>query len=58
MTYKQLRRRYKLHQYIKQLYGYSATQKTIYVPHDCEVDNRYVKELLDNYNYQIQFQIQ
>lgn len=58
MTKKQQRRRYKLHQNIKKMFGYSATQKTVYVPHDFELENRYLKELIDKYNYQIQYQIQ
>ncbi|SNA83219.1 conserved hypothetical protein [Flavobacterium psychrophilum] len=57
MTKKELRRRYKLHQNIKQLFRYSATHKTVYVPHGSHVDNRYIKELQEKFNYQIQFQI-
>ena len=51
-------RRYRLHQRIKNLYRYSAINKTIYVPFDKEVSEEPVIELKTKFNYSVQVEIQ
>jgi hypothetical protein len=50
-------RKYKLHQRIKELYRFEPNCKTIFVPFDDDLKNKYVLELQNNYNYQIQLEI-
>ncbi|MBL7868853.1 MAG: hypothetical protein JNM71_12635 [Flavobacterium lindanitolerans] len=57
MTQKEKNRRYKLHQKIKAKYRYEAQKKTVYVPHDDDLDNKDLKELTTKFNYNIQFEI-
>jgi hypothetical protein len=52
------RRRYRLHQHVKKIYRYSSQNKTIYIPFNGCLNNRFVQELKDKYNYQIQLEIQ
>lgn len=50
-------RKYRLHQKIKELYRYQSSTKTIFVPYDEDLQNKYILELQKNYNYQIQLEI-
>lgn len=50
-------RKYRLHQKIKGLYRCQSSIKTIFVPCDDDLQNKYVLELQRNYNYQIQLEI-
>ncbi len=53
----QNRRRYKLHQLIKGLYAYKPKQRTVYVTNENCIENRFLLELKEKFNYQIQFEI-
>lgn len=50
-------RRYRLHQMIKGIYRYQSSSKTIYVPSTDDLTNKYLRELSENHNYSIQFEI-
>lgn len=50
-------KRYRLHQKIKGIYRYQAISKTIYVPSTDDLTNKYLRELYENHNYSIQFEI-
>ena len=51
-------RRYRLHQkLIKAGVKYNPNLKTIYVPWDYESENKDLKELQNNFSYQIQLEI-
>lgn len=50
-------RRYRLHRKIKSIYRFSTRSKIIYVPSSDDLTNKYLRELYDNYNYSIQFEI-
>lgn len=51
-------RRYRLHQKLRRAgLRYSATIRTIYVPWNFEIENADLKELQDDFSYQIQFEI-
>lgn len=51
-------RRYRLHQKLIKLgLRYNPNLKTIYVPWDFEMENKDLKELQNNYCYQIQLEI-
>jgi hypothetical protein len=50
-------RKYRLHQKIKGLYRYQSSAKTIFVPCNEDLQNKYLLELQNNYNYQIQLEI-
>lgn len=51
-------RRYRLHQKLRRAgLRYSATLRTIYVPWNFEIENADLKELQDDFSYQIQFEI-
>ena len=53
-----INRRYRLHQKLKRAgLRYSATLRTIYVPWNFEIENADLKELQDDFSYQIQFEI-
>jgi hypothetical protein len=56
-TKKSIYRKYRLHQKIKELYRYQSSTKTIFVPYDENLQNKYILELQRNYNYQIQLEI-
>jgi hypothetical protein len=51
------RRRYRLHQHIKKIYRYNSQNKTVYIPFNHYLNNRFVQELKDKFNYQIQLEI-
>jgi len=51
------KRRYYLHQKIKKLFKYSASKKQVFINWDQEVQNRYLIELKEKYNYSIQTEI-
>jgi hypothetical protein len=50
-------RRYRLHRKIKGVYRYEFRSKIIYVPNTDDLTNKYLRELYENYNYSIQFEI-
>ena len=51
-------RRYRLHQKIRRAgLRYSATLRTVYVPWNFEIGNADLKELQNDFSYQIQFEI-
>lgn len=51
-------RRYRLHQKLRRAgLRYSAMLRTIYVPWNFEIDNADLKELQNDFSYQIQFEI-
>mgnify|MGYP007094616139 FL=1 len=51
-------RRYRLHQKLRRAgLRYSATLRTVYVPWNFEIENADLKELQDDFSYQIQFEI-
>ena len=53
-----INRRYRLHQKLKRAgLRYNATLKTIFVPWDYEIENADLKELQNDFSYQIQFEI-
>lgn len=53
-----LNRRYYLHQIIKNVgYKYSAHKRTVYVGFRYNNSNRYINELRDIYNYNVQLEI-
>ena len=53
-----INRRYRLHQKLKRAgLRYSAMLRTIYVPWDFEMENDDLKELQNDFSYQIQFEI-
>jgi len=53
-----INRRYRLHQKLKRAgLKYSAMLRTIYVPWDFEMENDDLKELQNDFSYQIQFEI-
>jgi hypothetical protein len=54
---KSIYRKYRLHQKIKGLYRYQYITKTIFVPCNDDLQNKYLLELQNNYNYQIQLEI-
>jgi hypothetical protein len=49
--------RYRLHQKIKNIYSYKSSSKIIYVPNNDDLTNKYLRELHENHNYSIQFEI-
>lgn len=57
MTQKERNRRYKLHQKIKGKYRYEAQKKTVYVPHDDDLENKDLNELKTKFHYNIQLEI-
>lgn len=51
-------RRYRLHQKLRRAgLRYSAMLRTVYVPWNFEIENADLKELQDDFSYQIQFEI-
>lgn len=54
---KEQNRRYRLHQKIKKLFVCYAKKKTVIVPFDWDLQNVFVLELRDRFNYNIQFSI-
>lgn len=53
-----INRRYRLHQKLRRVgLRYNATLRTIYVPWNFEMENADLKELQNDYSYQIQFEI-
>ena len=56
-TKKSTYRKYRLHQKIKKLYRYQSGTKTVFVPFDDDLQNKYILELQRDYNYQIQLEI-
>jgi hypothetical protein len=54
---KSIYRKYRLHQKIKKMYRYQYNTKTIFVPYDEDLQNKYILELQRNYDYQIQLEI-
>lgn len=53
-----INRRYRLHQKLRRVgLRYNATLRTIYVPWNFEIENTDLKELQNDYSYQIQFEI-
>ncbi len=56
-TKKSIYRKYRLHQNIKKMYRYQSSTKTIFVPCDDDLKNKYLTELQSNYGYQIQLEI-
>jgi hypothetical protein len=56
-TKKSIYRKYRLHQKIKKMYRYEYSTKTIFVPYDEDLSNKYIIELQKKYNYQIQLEI-
>lgn len=51
-------RRYRLHQKLKKAnVRFSSNSKTVFVPFDYELQNKDIKELQNEYNYQIQLEI-
>lgn len=53
----QRKRRYKLHQNIKDRFRYSALKRTVYIHWDDEVTDKSVIELRDVFGYNIQTEI-
>ncbi len=54
---KSIYRKYRLHQKIKGLFRYQSSTKTIFVPYNDDLQNKFLLELQNNYNYQIQLEI-
>ncbi|SHM72340.1 hypothetical protein SAMN05444484_108243 [Flavobacterium chilense] len=54
---KKQNRRYRLHRKIKELYRYQSSSKIIYVPSTDDLTNKDLRELYENHNYSIQFEI-
>ena len=53
-----INRRYRLHQKLRRAgLRYSAMLRTVYVPWNFEIENADLKELQDDFSYQIQFEI-
>lgn len=51
-------RRYRLHQKIRKAgVRFSSNSKTVFLPFDNDLQNRDIKELQNEYNYQIQLEI-
>ncbi|OXE99993.1 hypothetical protein BC749_108174 [Flavobacterium araucananum] len=51
-------RRYRLHQKLRRAnVRFSSNLKTVFVPFDNDLQNRDIKELQNEYNYQIQLEI-
>lgn len=51
-------RRYRLHQKLRKAeIRFSSSSKTVFVPFDNDLQNKDVKELQNEYNYQIQLEI-
>lgn len=51
-------RRYRLHQKLRRAgFRYSATLRTVYVQWNFEIENADLKELQNDFSYQIQFEI-
>ena len=51
-------RRYRLHQKLRRAgLRYSAMLRTVYVPWNFEIENADLKELQNDFSYQIQFEI-
>ena len=51
-------RRYRLHQKLRRAgLRYSPMLRTVYVPWNFEIENADLKELQDDFSYQIQFEI-
>jgi hypothetical protein len=51
-------RRYRLHQKLrKAAVRFSSNSKTVFLPFDSDLQNRDIKELQNEYNYQIQMEI-
>lgn len=55
---KKINRRYRLHQKLRKVgLRYSIAHRTIYVPWNFEIENADLKELQNDFSYQIQFEI-
>ena len=53
-----INRRYRLHQKLRRAgLRYSAMLRTVYVPWNFEIENADLKELQNDFSYQIQFEI-
>jgi len=51
-------RRYRLHQKLRKAdVRFRCSSKTVFVPFDYDLQNRDIKELQNEYNYQIQLEI-
>lgn len=51
-------RRYRLHQKLRKAdVRFSSNSKTVFLPFDSDLQNRDIKELQNEYNYQIQMEI-
>jgi hypothetical protein len=51
-------RRYRLHQKLRKAgVRFNPNIKTVYVPYDDALQNKDMRELQNNFNYQIQFEI-
>jgi hypothetical protein len=51
-------RRYRLHQKLRKAgVRFDSDIKTVYVPYDDALQNKDMRELQNNFNYQIQFEI-
>jgi hypothetical protein len=51
------KRRYKLHQKIKNQFRYYAKKRTVVVPYDYNLKNKFIDELRDKFKYNIQYSI-
>ena len=57
LALKRTNRRYYLHQKIKKDYKYNPVTKTIFAPYNEVINNPYIDELTNNYQYTIQLEI-
>ena len=51
-------RRYYLHQKMKNTYSYNSSHRIIYVPENTTIECVFAKELIENYNYTVQYIIE
>ena len=57
MTKKEHRRRYRLHSKVKDIVNLLPRQRTISVPYGYETKNKYILELINRFQYSLQFHI-
>lgn len=57
MTKKEHRRRYRLHNKVRDIVNLLPRQRTISVAYGFETNNKYILELIDRFHYNLQFHI-